>query len=253
MSSCSSFPPPFFHLFFLACRSSSLPLSSAFPSFLFSLPWILIFLLVFIHSLSSLSFSSCLSPHFFHFLLTCLSCLSSSLLLPCHLHSLIHSLPFIFILYFVFFLFLRRFVCFFPFLPPFFLLPSPFALFLPVFLPSLLPLHRSSLTSITVRATVDKPLKSQFLSCDDTSLMTLTHCVCVCVCVCIHSPVSLVFLPTLFLLLSVSGWGAAKPIDGEGETFAYHECKMSLRWQLNFWLFTHHCATTHSTSGFTVS
>lgn len=39
---------------------------------------------------------------------------------------------------------------------------------------------------------------------------------------CAHSPVSLVFLPTLFLLLSVSGWEAAKPVDGEKDT--WHDC-----------------------------
>lgn len=32
---------------------------------------------------------------------------------------------------------------------------------------------------------------------------------------CTHSPVSLVLLPTLLLLLSASGRGAAKPVDEE--------------------------------------
>lgn len=130
------FPPPSLHLFFLACLSSSLPLSSALPSFLFSLPWILIFLLVFIHSLSSLSFSSCLSPHFFHFFLTCLSCLSSSLLLPRHLYFFPSSLPpspLAWIMSFFNshpFLFICLFILFSPSLFPSFL-PFLFPVFLP--------------------------------------------------------------------------------------------------------------------------
>ena len=198
MSSCSSFPPPFFHLFFLACRSSSLPLSSAFPSFLFSLPWILIFLLVFIHSLSSLSFSSCLSPHFFHFLLTCLSCLSSSLLLPCHLHSLIHSLPFIFILYFVFFLFLRRFVCFFPFLPHSSCYPPPsLSSYLSFFLPSSPSTDLLSHPSLWEQLLTNPWKVSSFHVMTHLWWHSLTVCVCVCVCVYTHLS-RLCFFPLFF-------------------------------------------------------
>lgn len=156
------------------------------PFILPSIFFLLIFPSFFISSL--LLHPLCLPFISFLFLESCLYCLPFSAHF-CHSRILFSRLScFTFALHFhpLFRLFsFPQTVCFF--LPPpasILLVTLPFSPFLPVFLPSLLPLHRSSLTSITVRATVDKPLKSQFLSCDDTSLMTLTHRVCVCVCLC---------------------------------------------------------------------
>lgn len=63
-----------------------------------------------------------------------------------------------------------------------------------------------------------------------------------------HSPVSLVFLPTLFLLLSVSGWGASEPIDGEKGDVSMSWLQNEPQIAAKFRLFTHHCVTSHCTS-----
>lgn len=84
-------------------------------------------------------------------------------------------------------------------------------------------------TAINGKATVDKCFMWWHVA-DCTHTYTHTH---------LHtrSPVTLVFLPTLFLLLSTSGGGAVKPIDGEKRRFASFQ-SLSL----------HHWVTSHSTS-----
>lgn len=64
-----------------------------------------------------------------------------------------------------------------------------------------------------------------------------------------HSPVSLVFLPTLFLLLSVSRRGAAKPIDREKGNVCMPWLQNEPQIAVKFRLFTPHCVTLRSISG----
>lgn len=115
--------------------------------------------------------------------------------------------------------------------------PILFPVFLPLCenLPSSLRDHHSN-TAVTEGNTWQNPFRSQ-----ESLSFALTR-------LWWHSPVSLVFLPTLFLLLSVSGWGAAKPIDGEKGDICMSWLQNEPQIAAKFRLFTHHCVTLHCTS-----